>query len=58
MRNERAPRTLADSSFVTGYSSADFRRSPPWTDRLAGVALALVIGAAFVALVLAELGAL
>ena len=33
-------------------------RAVPWTDRLHGIALALVIAAAFVALVLAELGAL
>ena len=32
MRNERAPRTLADCSWQTGYASAEFRRGDrsPW----------------------------
>jgi hypothetical protein len=58
MRNERTPRTLAETSFTTGYSRAEFAAPLPWTERLLGVAMALVIAAAAVALVLQELGAL
>ena len=40
MRNERTPRTLADSSFTTGYQRAHI----PQTDRIAGWLLAIAIG--------------
>lgn len=42
MKNIRTPRTLADSTFATGYRAATFvsRR-----DRVAGYILAVVIGA-------------
>lgn len=43
MKNLRTPRTLADSSFETGYSAATF---PNRRDRVAGYVLAVVIGVA------------
>lgn len=41
MKNIRTPRTLADSSFETGYSAVSF---PNRRDRIAGYVLAAVIG--------------
>lgn len=41
MKNIRTPRTLADSSFETGYSTVQF---VPRRDRVAGYILAVVIG--------------
>lgn len=43
MKNLRTPRTLADSSFETGYSAAQIA---PRRDRVAGYVLAVVIGVA------------
>jgi hypothetical protein len=50
MRNERTPRTLAESHFVTGYRSAGLR-PPTRLERIADVLLATGIGI-FVALAL------
>ena len=52
MRNERTPRTLADSSFTTGYKSAHI----PQTDRIAGRLLAIAIGLASGAMLVHYLG--
>lgn len=43
MKNIRTPRTLAESSFETGYSSVQFI---PRRDRIAGYILAVCIGVA------------
>jgi hypothetical protein len=43
MRNERTPRTLAESHFVTGYRSAR-PRPPSRFERVADVLLAIAIG--------------
>lgn len=52
MRNERTPRTLAESSFVTGYQSAHISRA----DRIAGRLLAIAIGLASGAMAIHYLG--
>lgn len=52
MRNERTPRTLAESSFVTGYQRAHI----PQTDRIAGWLLAIAIGIVCCAMAIHYLG--
>ena len=42
MKNIRTPRTIADSTFATGYRAATFVSR---SDRVAGYVLAVVIGA-------------
>lgn len=53
MRNERTPRTLAESSFVTGYQQ---RAHIPQYDRLAGRLLGIAIGIASGAMLVHYLG--
>lgn len=46
MKNIRTPRTLADSQFVTGYSSAELLERETWANRwlyrIAAVAFAAI----------------
>lgn len=44
MKNLRTPRTLADSSFETGYSTLQRIDVAMLINRAAGIALAVVIG--------------
>ena len=46
MKNTRTPRTLAESEFVTGYSSAELLKREAWANkwlyRIAAVAFAVI----------------
>lgn len=50
MKNYTTPRTLSESTFVTGYTSIHpmAHREPRW-EKIAGYALAIIIGLALAA---------
>lgn len=56
MKNYQTPRTLAESSFATGYPTLAPKPAPSRAERMAGYMLALVIGVAS-ALLLVHWGA-